>query len=59
MVHGKTFRDPGGFVFESGGRVLRAVNPRSFQTLREFLDLPSAQELIRKGVHAELVAGSM
>src|SRR5271155_2224844 len=49
MAHSKSFRDPAGFLFESGERVLRAVNPRSFQTLREFLDLPYSQELVRQG----------
>jgi hypothetical protein len=49
MANSKSFPDPAGFVFESGKRVVRAVNPRSFQTLREFLDSPFAREFILQG----------
>jgi SAM-dependent methyltransferase len=49
MDHSKSFRDPAGFVFRFRDRVLRAVLPGSFHTLREFLDLPVARELVRQG----------
>lgn len=33
----QSFRDPGGFVFPSGSRLLRAIEPSAFQTLEQFL----------------------
>ena len=40
----RSFRDPGGFVFRAGSRVLRAVEPSAFQTLKQFLTSPPAVE---------------
>lgn len=34
----RSFRDPSGFVFRAEQRVLRAVEPSAFETLRQFLD---------------------
>lgn len=33
----RSFRDPGGFVFRSGSRLLRAVEPAAFENLKQFL----------------------
>ncbi|HTB15358.1 MAG TPA: methyltransferase domain-containing protein [Bryobacteraceae bacterium] len=33
----RSFRDPGGFVFRNGPRLLRAVEPSAFETLKQFL----------------------
>ncbi len=33
----RSFRDPGGFVFRSGSRLLRAVEPSAFEILKQFL----------------------
>src|SRR5260370_5983952 len=49
MAKCKSFRDPAGFVFRAGDRVLRAVHPGSCQMLREFLALPVAREFVRQG----------
>src|SRR3982074_2933081 len=49
MAHGRSFRDPGGFVFRFGDRILRAVHPGSFEALREFLALHVAREFVRQG----------
>jgi SAM-dependent methyltransferase len=49
MACAKSFRDPAGFVFRLGDRILRAVHPGFIQMLREFLALPLAQEFVRQG----------
>jgi SAM-dependent methyltransferase len=41
----RSFRDPGGFVFRSGARVLRAIEPSAFETLKQFLASPPAHDL--------------
>src|ERR1700689_3855837 len=41
----RSFRDPGGFVFRSGSRLLRAVEPSAFKTLQEFLVSDPAREM--------------
>jgi SAM-dependent methyltransferase len=38
----RSFRDPSGFVFRAGERVLRAVEPSAFATLQQFLDSQEA-----------------
>ena len=40
----RSFRDPGGFVFRAGSRLLRAVEPAAFETLRQFLDSQPASD---------------
>jgi SAM-dependent methyltransferase len=40
----RSFRDPGGFVFRAGPRLLRAVEPSAFNTLEQFLASPAARE---------------
>lgn len=42
----RSFRDPGGFVFRAGPRLLRAVEPSAFKTLQEFLASPPARDFI-------------
>jgi SAM-dependent methyltransferase len=42
----RSFRDPAGFVFRSGRRVLRAVEPSAFATLEQFLDSQDARSFI-------------
>src|SRR5271165_6131922 len=39
----RSFRDPSGFVFRAGARVLRAVEPSAFASLQQFLDSPPAR----------------
>jgi SAM-dependent methyltransferase len=39
----RSFRDPGGFVFQDGVRILRAIEPSAFDTLQQFLDSPPAK----------------
>src|SRR5580698_9828892 len=41
----RSFRDPGGFVFRVGPRLLRAVEPSAFKTLEEFLASSPALEM--------------
>ena len=45
----RSFRDPSGFVFQAGGRFLRAVLPAAFETLEAFLANRRAQEWIAAG----------
>jgi hypothetical protein len=45
----QSFRDPGGFVFPSGSRLLRAVEPSAFETLEQFLDSQPAREFTASG----------
>jgi len=45
----RSFRDPGGFVFRAGPRLLRAVEPSAFKTLEQFLASPPAREFIAAG----------
>jgi SAM-dependent methyltransferase len=40
----RSFRDPGGFVFRVGPRLLRAVEPLAFKTLEQFLASPPARD---------------
>src|SRR5271167_1820608 len=40
----RSFRDPGGFLFRSGSRILRAIEPSAFQTLEQFLASAPARE---------------
>ena len=42
----RSFRDPSGFVFRAGERVLRAVEPSAFATLQQFLDSRHALSFI-------------
>src|SRR3974377_372523 len=42
----RSFRDPDGFVFRSGGRVLRCVLPHALEDLQCFLSSPLAAELM-------------
>jgi SAM-dependent methyltransferase len=41
----RSFRDPAGFVFREGHRVLRAVEPSAFAALQPFLASPAARSL--------------
>jgi SAM-dependent methyltransferase len=45
----RSFRDPGGFVFRSGSRIFRAVEPSAFETLKDFIDSPAAQSFTAAG----------
>jgi SAM-dependent methyltransferase len=45
----RSFRDPGGFVFRSGLRILRAVEPSAFETLEQFLASPPARDFTAAG----------
>jgi hypothetical protein len=47
LVTERSFRDPGGFVFRAGSRLLRAVKPSAFETLEQFLASPPACDFIR------------
>jgi SAM-dependent methyltransferase len=42
----RSFRDPGGFVFNSGQRILRAIEPSAFETLKQFLKSEPAQAFL-------------
>lgn len=42
----RSFRDPGGFVFHAGPRLLRAVEPSAFQTLEQFLASAPAHDFL-------------
>ena len=42
----RSFRDPGGFVFRSGSRLLRAIEPSAFEILKQFLASTSARNFI-------------
>jgi SAM-dependent methyltransferase len=42
----RSFRDPGGFVFRSGSRLLRAVEPSAFEILQQFLASAPARNFI-------------
>jgi SAM-dependent methyltransferase len=42
----RSFRDPGGFVFCADSRILRAIQPAAFKTLKEFLDSPPARDFL-------------
>ncbi len=42
----RSFRDPGGFVFHAGSRLLRAVEPSAFETLERFLASAPARALV-------------
>lgn len=45
-----SFRDPSGFVFELDGRILRAVDGRCLQTVRELRDSGLLERLIGDGL---------
>jgi len=45
-----SWRDPSGFVWLSGGRILRAVVPEMVDALRELLDAPWYQARVAAGV---------
>lgn len=45
----RSFRDPGGFVFRSGSRLFRAIEPSAFDALEQFLASPSARDFISSG----------
>jgi len=45
----RSFRDPGGFVFSSGARIFRAVEPAAFELLQDFLASPPAREFTAAG----------
>jgi len=45
----RSFRDPSGFVFRAGQRVLRAVEPSVFATLKRFLESQPAQRFMAAG----------
>lgn len=45
----RSFRDPGGFVFRSGPRLLRAVEPTAFKNLENFLASRAAQRFLEAG----------
>jgi SAM-dependent methyltransferase len=47
VAHEQSFRDPGGFVFPSGSRLLRAVEPSAFETLQEFLASAPARDFTK------------
>src|SRR5277367_4549393 len=40
----RTFRDPSGFLFRTGSRILRAVEPSAFETLRQFIASPPGRD---------------
>jgi SAM-dependent methyltransferase len=42
----RSFRDPGGFVFRAGSRLLRAIEPAAAESLRQFLASPPAVDFI-------------
>jgi len=42
----RSFRDPGGFVFRSGSRLLRAIEPSAFEILKQFLASTAARNFI-------------
>ncbi len=42
----QSFRDPGGFVFRAGSRILRAVEPVAFETLQQFLASQPAHDFL-------------
>jgi SAM-dependent methyltransferase len=45
----RSFRDPGGFAFRSGKRILRAVEPSAFENLVAFLETPAARSFVDTG----------
>jgi SAM-dependent methyltransferase len=42
----RSFRDPGGFVFRSGSRILRAIEPSALDTLKQFLASSPARDFL-------------
>lgn len=45
----RSFRDPDGFVFRAGSRILRAVEPSAFDSLQEFLGSQVAKSFTSAG----------
>jgi SAM-dependent methyltransferase len=45
----RSFRDPDGFVFQSGHRILRCVFPHAAENIRLFLSSPCAAQWMREG----------
>ena len=46
VIGERSFRDPGGFVFQAGSRLLRAVEPSALETLEQFLASAPAHDFL-------------